>query len=352
MTARSSRPLAAASSASKPSASKPSASGPFATLRRALPLAIAAALLTVPAAANPDWWKREGWATDFTMMSVEPDSIQSGGPPKDGIPSIDDPRFVPVAEATYDEREPVVGLEIDGDARAYPLSILTWHEIVNDTVGGTPVIVTYCPLCNAAITFERTLDGEAVEFGTTGKLRNSDLIMYDRASETWWQQFTGEAIAGERLGERLTMVPSRLESWGQFKARHPGGRALVPTDPSFRDYGRNPYVSYDSAATPFLYRGSMPKGVEPMARVVVVRDGNRPHVVTMDAVREAGSLELGGATVSWTAGQASALDAQRIVDGRDVGTILAQRDGVDVPYDVTFAFVAHAFHPEAEIRTE
>ena len=322
------------------------------TLRRALPLAIAAALLSVPASANPTWWKNEGWATNFELMNVDPDSIQSGGPPKDGIPSIDDPQFITVAEAAYDDREPVIGLEIDGDARAYPLSILTWHEIVNDTVGGTPVIVTYCPLCNAAITFDRTVAGKAVEFGTTGKLRKSDLVMYDRATQSWWQQFTGEAIAGERLGERLNMLPSRLESYAQFKERHPDGRVLVPADPGFRDYGRNPYVSYDTARSPFLYRGTLPDGIDPMARVVVVRDGDTPHVVAMDAVRAAGSLELAGATLTWREGQASALDTQRIVDGRDVGTIVAQRDGRDIPYDVTFAFVAHAFHPEAEIRTE
>ena len=325
---------------------------PFATLRHALPAAIAVALLAAPASADVASWKLQGWTTDFARMSVDPNSILSGGPPKDGIPSIDEPRFVPVAEATLDDREPVVGLAIDGDARAYPLSILTWHEIVNDTVGGRPVIVTYCPLCNAALTFDRTVGGEAVEFGTTGKLRKSDLVMYDRASESWWQQFTGEAIAGERLGERLALVPSRLESWAEFRERHPDGRVLVPNDPSFRDYGRNPYVSYDSSRVPFLYRGDLPKNVAAMERVVVVRDGDTPSVVTLNAVREAGEYDLDGTTLAWTAGQASALDTQRIAEGRDVGTVTAQRDGVDVPYDVTFAFVAHAFHPDVAIRTE
>ena len=324
----------------------------IATLRRALPLAIAVALLAVPAAANPTFWKQEGWTTNFEMMSVSPDSIMSGGPPKDGIPSIDDPQFVPVAEGTYEAREPVIGLEIDGDARAYPLSVLTWHEIVNDTVGGRPVIVTYCPLCNAALVFDRTVGGEAVEFGTTGKLRNSDLVMYDRATESWWQQFTGEAIAGERLGERLELVPSRLESFAQFSERHPNGRVLVPSDPNFRDYGRNPYVSYDTASYPFLYRGTAPPNVGPMERVVVVRGANGPSVVTLQAVRDAGTYQLDGTTLSWTEGQASALDTQRIDQGREVGTVVAQRDGVDVPYDVTFAFVAHAFHPDVEIRTQ
>ena len=295
-------------------------------------------------------WEREGWETDFSRMAVEPTSIRSGGPPKDGIPSIDAPQFVPVSEVTdLADVEPVIGLAIEGDARAYPLRILTWHEIVNDTVGDLPVIVTYCPLCNAAIVFERTVGGEPVEFGTTGKLRLSDMVMYDRATESWWQQFTGEAIAGERLGDTLPLVASRLESWAEFRARHPDGRVLVPNDPNMRAYGSNPYGGYDTARRPFLYDGALPEGIDPMERVVVVRNGDGPSVVRMSAVRESGPLEVDGTTLAWRPGQASALDTRAIPKGRDVGTITATRDGADVPYDVTFAFVAHAFHPETAI---
>ena len=315
-------------------------------------LGLALPALVSPVLADPGFWAREGWATNFDRIAIEPSEILSGGPPKDGIPSIDDPSFVALdAYDELDDREPVIGLEIEGDARAYPLRVLTWHEIVNDTVGGLPVIVTYCPLCNAALVFDRRLDGEPVEFGTTGKLRNSDLVMYDRETESWWQQFTGEAIVGDRLGERLALVPSRLESWGEFKARHPEGKVLVPPEPRRRDYGRNPYVGYDSAYKPFLYRGDLPEGIKPMERVVVVRDAaGEPDVVTLSAVRESGTYDLDGTTLSWSEGQASALDTQDIRKGRDVGTVIAQRDGEDVPYDVTFAFVAHAFHPDVEIR--
>ena len=329
-----------------------------ASLAFALGVLLGPAAHLAPAAhAQPldEWaltsWKGEGWQTDFTKISVEPSSIRSGGPPKDGIPSIDAPQFVPVSEASdLADVEPVIGLEIDGDARAYPLRVLTWHEIVNDVVGGVPVIVTYCPLCNAAIVFKRTVNGEPVEFGTTGKLRHSDMVMYDRATESWWQQFTGEAIAGERLGERLPLVASRLESWAQFRARHPNGRVLVPNDPTMRPYGSNPYAGYDTARRPFLYDGALPEGIDPMERVVVLRGANDdPTVVTMNAVREAGTLEVKGTQLTWEAGQASALDTRAIPKGRDVGTIIATRDGKDVPYDVTFAFVTHAFHPDTEI---
>ncbi|WP_136658660.1 DUF3179 domain-containing protein [Nitratireductor sp. XY-223] len=309
-------------------------------------------LLTAGAAkSNPDAWSREGWSTDFSKHTIDYAEIMSGGPPKDGIPSIDSPSFVPVSEIEdLVDREPVMGLEINGDARAYPLRILMWHEIVNDTVGGVPVTVTYCPLCNAALVFDRRVNGAPDTFGTTGKLRNSDLVMYDRRTESWWQQFTGEAIAGELTGTKLKLVPSRLESWQNFKARHPGGKVLVPNNPRMRDYGRNPYAGYDTLNRPFLYRGELPKDIPAMARVVVVRDGGEPIAVTMLKVREEGPLKRRGLTIAWQEGQSSALDTSNIAAGREVGNITVQRDGKDVPYDVTFAFVAHAFMPDTEIE--
>ena len=185
-----------------------------------------------------------GWKTDFTKRSVEFSEISSGGPPRDGIPPIDEPVFTTLddADGWLDGKEPVIALEIDGDARAYPLQIMTWHEIVNDQVGGVPVTVTFCPLCNSAITFDRRLDGVVLDFGTSGNLRNSDLIMWDRQTETWWQQLTGEGIVGELTGKRLTFLPASVISWEDFKAAWPDGQVLArPTD-SGRRYGENPYV--------------------------------------------------------------------------------------------------------------
>lgn len=322
-------------------------------------IAIALGVATQGARAEPDTWKREGWSrTDFSKTAIDFSEVLSGGPPKDGIPSIDKPRFKPVAQTTgLAERSPVISIAIGGDARAYPLEILIWHEIVNDVVANRPLAVTYCPLCNAAIVFDRQVDGRTLEFGTTGKLRHSDLIMYDRQTESWWQQFTGEAIVGALLGQALTLVPSRLESFGEFRKRHPDGRVLIPNTPGMRPYGKNPYVGYDTAKTPFLYRGILPDNIDPMARIVVIGKRASPTAVSYALIRAKGTIEAGNITLRWRAGQASALDTEQIAKGRDVGTIIATKPGDDgkprdVPYDVTFAFVFHAFHPKLRIRTE
>lgn len=214
-----------------------------------------------------------GWETDFTKHSVPFSEILSGGPPRDGIPPIDNPTFVAIEDANdwLDEKEPVVIFENEGDARAYPLQILTWHEIVNDEVGGLPVAVTFCPLCNSAITFDRRLDGVLLDFGTSGKLRNSDLIMWDRQTETWWQQLTGEGIVGELTGKRLTFLPSAIISWSDFKDAHPDGKVLSKDTGFGRRYGQNPYVGYDNAAEPpFLFRGDLDGRLLPKERIVAV----------------------------------------------------------------------------------
>ncbi|MGI9465004.1 MAG: DUF3179 domain-containing protein [Aestuariivirgaceae bacterium] len=315
------------------------------------------ALFSVMAMADSrvDRFKRSGWGdTDFSQLSISLDEILSGGPPKDGIPSIDKPVFKPLAEiGDLADREPVVSLSINGDARAYPLQVLTWHEIVNDTVGGKPVTVTYCPLCNAAIAFEREVNGKVLDFGTTGLLRHSDLVMYDRQSQSWWQQFTGEAIVGEMLGSKLKLVPARLESFALFKQRYPEGKVLVPSNPAMRAYGSNPYAGYDTSKAPFLYRGDMPEGISPMARVVVVRRAGKPVVYAMELLTQKREIVNGDLVFKWQAGQASALDTRTIADGRDVGNITVQRATAagleDVAYDVTFAFVVKAFHPDAQI---
>ncbi len=312
-------------------------------------------LMVMPRAeANPLTqlsWKLEWPKTNFAKTSIDLDEIMSGGPPKDGIPSIDKPRFVTVSKIKdLADTEPVIGLVINGHARAYPLRILTWHEIVNDELAGVPVTITYCPLCNSAIVFDRRLDGRILDFGTTGKLRNSDMVMYDRQTESWWQQFLGEGIVGEMTGKRLKTIPARLESFANFKKRAPSGDVLVPNDPGKRNYGANPYAGYDSSPYPFLFRGDLPKGINPMVRVIVV-DG---EAWSLPLLRSKGTVKKGDLTLSWVAGQNSALDTRDITQGRDVGNVVVQRRAgsrtQDVVYDVTFAFVYNAFFPGRAIH--
>lgn len=316
---------------------------------RWLVVAALVAASTFAAYADADAWRREGWQTDFSKSMIDLGEIVSGGPPRDGIPSIDSPVFVGASEIDdIEDREPVIQYPVDGNSRAYPLRILIWHEIANDVVDGVPVAVTYCPLCNAAIVFDRRIDGQTLQFGTTGKLRNSDLVMYDRQTESWWQQFSGKAIVGELTGAELDLVPSRIVSFGDFRAEHPDGMVLVPNDASFRDYGRNPYLGYDTASAPFLYSGALPNDLPAMAHVVVVRTSGAPIIVTLERVRE-GPVEKDGYRITYEGDLASALDTSAIAQGRTLASVRVTKDGKDVVHDVTFAFVAHAFHPDVEI---
>lgn len=230
-----------------------------------------------------------------------------------------------------------------------------WHEIVNDEIDGAPVTITFCPLCNSAIAFDRRVNGQILDFGTTGKLRNSDLVMYDRQTQSWWQQFTGTAIVGEMTGTELKMIPVRLESFERFAEANPNGQVLQPSVKHQRSYGLNPYTGYDSrnGPYPFLFEGDMPDNINPMAHVVAIRSGNQNRAVTLAYLRDRKTVQLGDITISWTAGQNSALDTRIIAEGRDIGNIIAQKNTAngpeDVVYDVTFAFVFHAFHPQATI---
>jgi len=174
--------------------------------------------------------------------------IVSGGPPQDGIPSIDNPKFVSVSEADkfLQDADQVVGLNVNGDIRAYPLQILVWHEIVNDNVGGTPVAVTYCPLCFTNQVFNRTVDGQTVEFGTSGKLYNSNLVMYDRNSNSLWSQALGQAIVGKQAGLKLDRIPFDVAFWREWKQLYPDTNVLSRDTGSSRPYGADPYGSYYS----------------------------------------------------------------------------------------------------------
>ena len=268
----------------------------------------------------------QSWNTDWTRHTIQYDEILSGGPPRDGIRSIDRPKFISLdlAAQFFDATEPVVVLDINGDARAYPLQILTWHEIVNDTVGGLPVVVTFCPLCNSAIAFDRRFDGKTHEFGTSGLLRYSDLIMYDRTTESLWQQFTGEGVVGEKAGANLRFLPASLVSFAEFRAAYPQGVVLSRDTGAMRSYGNNPYKGYDTIGnTPFMFRGTIDDRLPAMARVVSVSLDGIDIAYPVTTLAELGIIHdiQGGRSlvVFHTSGTNSALGAARIAEGADVG---------------------------------
>lgn len=273
----------------------------------------------------------EEFRTDFSRHTVPYPEIFSGGPPKDGIPAIDAPRYETVADADswLSDQEPVILIRAGPAARAYPVRILVWHEIVNDEVGGLPLAVTYCPLCNTAIAFRRTHDGRVLDFGTTGRLRYSNLVMYDRQTETWWQQADGRGIAGRYAGDRLGFHPAPLISWAEFMGAFPAGSVLSRDTGHSRDYGRNPYVGYDAAGgSPFLYQGpAIPGALPPMTRVLTLELDGRTVAYPYGILEKKRVVNEKVAdrpvVVLWTPGTASALDASRIDQGRDVGSARA-----------------------------
>ena len=299
----------------------------------------------------PSSWKREWPRTDFSKYSIDFEEIISGGPQKDGIPAIDNPQFKAVSVITdLGDQEPVIALKINEEAKAYPLRILMWHEIANDEIGGVPVTVTYCPLCNAAVVFERRMNGKVLDFGVSGKLRHSDMVMYDRQTESWWQQFVGRGIVGVMTGAELKRLPARVIPFSAFKASYPEGKVLVAANPNARRYGENPYMKYDSSENPFLYRGRYDGPGQPLSYVVAVGK----DAWLLEDLRRVGVIEHDNLRLEWSDGMSSALDSNRIDRGRDIGFITAQRKtgGVyeDIPYDTTFAFAFKALHPDGIIH--
>jgi hypothetical protein len=291
-------------------------------------------------------------AEEFPNPLIDPGEVISGGPPPDGIPPIDDPVFLDVIDNLdlLPGNEPVVVVEINGDARAYPIRAMVWHEIVNDNVGGVPVSVTYCPLCNSAATYERTIDGVETTFGTSGRLFASALVMYDRATETLWTHYNGQAVIGVLTGAQLVEHSSPLMAWDQFRSIYPTGKVLDWTQSGFnRDYGRNPYTGYDdSENTPFLFRGTLDDRAAAMQRVVGIEYGGSSAAFALEAVSggagRATAVEIGDsdAVIFWVAGQASALDAGEVFGGRDVGSaaVFTPRIG---DRELTFSFNGEHF---------
>lgn len=338
------------------------------------------------------------WKTDLSKKSIDLAELKSGGPPKDGIPAIDRPRLVSTgsAGAWLDAKEPVIVVEHENEARAYPLQILMWHEIVNDEIAGRPILVSYCPLCNSAVVFDRRIDGKVHDFGVSGMLRESDMVMYDRQTDSLWQQITGEAIVGSMTGVRLELVASQTVSFKTFSRAFPDGLVLSRDTGHSRPYGRNPYVGYEFHDQTIMPVSAPRKLKAPKDRLVTVAKAGRTKAYPFPLLRKArvveDSLDETAYVVMFEKGTVTALDQSEIAASRDVGSVgvfSADLEGerlrfekrgerivdsntgsswnvlgmaVDgplrgqrlrpVPHGVYFAFAWLVFNPETEIVTK
>ena len=269
---------------------------------------------------------------------VDPDKIVGGGPPKDGIPSIDNPKFVPLKEAEQwiEDNELVLGIIYKGVKRVYPLQIMVWHEIVNDTIAGDPLLITYCPLCGSGVAFERVINRETVEFGTSGKLYNSNLGMYDRKTDTYWSQIDGLAIVGELTGMKLKMVRIDTVTWGEWKKAHPDSEVLSQDTGFSRAYGTDPYGGYyesDFILFPVeneddrIHSKTVVFGVEINSAFKAYREDDLKQVKVIEDT-------VGGVNIR--------------IERENAGTIMATNldTGEEIIAERGFWFAWYAFHPE------
>ena len=320
---------------------------------------LAVALAVFPGAVsafseNVQHWAREFPKTDFIRRAIDLSEIKSHGARRNSIPPIVAPRFVPAAQAEgIGPKEPVVTLVVDFIARAYPIRMLIWHEIVNDTVSGKPVVVTYSPLGNSAAAYLRRAEGKDLLFGNTGRTRHFNSILYDTITHSWWQQFTGRAILGSAAGLTLERLVTKVQSFQRFREAYPDGEVMVPKDPKAMAYGTSPFVGMDRAGGKGLGDYLLPRDVKPFERVVVVGE----DAWTLKRLREEGAYETDDVYIGVVPGQNSAHDTKWISFGRDVGNVVARRrdadsgEWVDAVHDVTFAFLFKAFHPSGVIYT-
>ena len=279
---------------------------------------------------------------DGVKYLVDPAKIRGGGPPKDGIPSIDDPEFVSVEDADgwIEDDELVLGLVYDGVKRVYPLQILVWHEIVNDFINNKPVLITYCPLCGSGIAYERTIDGEAVEFGTSGKLFNSNLVMYDRKTDTYWSQIGGTAIVGELTGRELNAISIDTVTWKEWKDNNPDSEVLSKDTGFIRQYGRDPYGSYYDNEEIIFPVENFDTRSHPKAVIFGIEiDGKHK------AYREADLKELDG-KIEDTFNGINVLVER---DSSGIVKITNKDTGEEIVKERDFWFAWAAFHPDTDI---
>lgn len=288
---------------------------------------------------------KEIMITDGVKHSIPLDKIIGGGPPKDGIPSIDNPKFINISEASdeFADEEPGIAVSLNGIDRFYPFQILVWHEIVNDTFAGQRVLVTYCPLCLSGIVFDPVVNGERVEFGTSGKLWNSNLIMYDRKTDSLWSQILGEAVLGELTGTQLKVLESDQMRFGAWKKLNPNGQVLSKDTGATRFYGRDPYGDYYSSPGIFFNVDNRDDRLPEKAFVLGIVINEQAKAYLPEAVKKVGTLEDQFAGKTIIAQYKSDIDAVQLFEKKSDGSL----ERINPFPNFWFSWVA--VHPETEL---
>ena len=278
---------------------------------------------------------------DGTRYIVDPKDIRSGGPPKDGIPSIDNPKFVSVSEADewIEDNELVLAIVYRGVKRVYPFQVMVWHEIVNDRIAGDPILITYCPLCGSGIAYERMIDGKEVEFGTSGKLFNSNLVMYDRKTDTYWTQIDGLAVVGELTGMRLEPVSIDTVVWRDWKKAHPESEVLSQDTGFSRPYGNDPYGSYYEDSFLMFPVENVDDRVHPKTVIFGIEVNGKHRAYKEDDLLETPIIEdsIEGVPIRITRSEDGIVRIENTESGEE---IIKERD---------FWFAWYAFHPDTTL---
>ena len=280
---------------------------------------------------------------DLSKSSVPPEEILSGGPPKDGIPALTDPAVASADEATYlRPNDRVLGVVIGAEARAYPIRILNWHEVVNDQLSGTPIVVTYCPLCGTGMVFRAGQPGRRVLFGVSGLLYNSDVLLYDKETESLWSQLKMEAVAGPRLGENLEWLPAQHTTWQAWRTAYPHTDVLSLNTGYDRDYGRDPYAGYATNSRLMFPVRHQDSRLAPKAWVAGVLIDGQPNAYPLKRLSSGRVLEdrIGGQTL------------HVLYDANARSVQMTDANNNPVPVVQAYWFAWATFYPETRLYGE
>ncbi len=298
-----------------------------------------------------DNYKRQWNLTDFSSKSVVLSQIIDLSPAKDKPPAIDRPKFRPNDDVEFfEDNSPVILVTHNGVARAYPLSLLLFHQVVNDELDDLPLCITYCPLTNSSIVYERKLGNLVLDFGNTRKAYLSNSLIYDRETQSWWEQYTGLAIVGRYTDSVLNKYPSTIIPYSKFRSLYPDGLVLVPNRKSAHNYGYTPFAKYDSQDHAALYQFDYPYTDLHQLSYLVEIDG---YAITLDYIKSHEHVAWGNTLITYKSGMPSVLDAKRVISGRDIGYV--ELTAVDdtkphaISYNMPFAFAFKAFNPEKDI---